>query len=194
MADTNGKPKIDLDEEMKDLERFLDEDAEPIAEPKEETDDDAVVALQTENEDLKDRLMRAMAEAENQRKRGERDRRDAEIYGGRKLGRDLLPVYDNMKRALEHATDEQRAANKGLFEGIELTQRELISVFAKHQIVPIVPEVGVKFNPEIHEAMYEAPVPGVDKGCVAQVMNEGFMIAEKLLRPAQVGVSSGSPT
>ncbi|MCL4116760.1 UNVERIFIED_CONTAM: hypothetical protein GTU68_057346 [Idotea baltica] len=179
---------------MKDLERFLDEDAEPIADPEEETENDAVVALQAENEDLKDRLMRAMAEAENQRKRGERDRREAEIYGGRKLGRDLLPVYDNMKRALEHATDEQRAENKGLFEGIELTQRELISVFAKHQIVPIVPEIGEKFNPEIHEAMYEAPVPGVDKGCVAQVMNEGFMIAEKLLRPAQVGVSSGSPS
>ena len=75
--------------------------------------------------------MRALAEAENQRKRGERDRRDAEVYGGRKLARDLLSVYDNMKRASESATDEQREANKSLFEGIDLTQRELISTFAK---------------------------------------------------------------
>jgi len=194
------KPQVDLDEEMKDLDRFLDEVEEPISEADEEAEEQALAEEEAEHDaeteiaELKDRLMRALADAENQRKRGERDRRDAEIYGGRKLGRDLLPVYDNMKRALEHATEEQRAANKALFDGIELTQRELITVFAKHQIVPILPEVGTKFDPAIHDAMFEAPIPNVDKGCVGQVMSEGFMIADKLLRPAQVGVSSGSPT
>jgi molecular chaperone GrpE len=147
--------------------------------------------LRAENAELNDRLMRALAEAENQRKRGERDRRDAEVYGGRKLARDLLSVYDNMKRALEMATDEQREANKSLFEGIDLTQRELINTFAKHNIIPIAPEVGDKFNPELHQAMFEAPMPTVKAGHILQLLDEGFMISDRLLRPANVGVSSG---
>ena len=147
--------------------------------------------LRAENAELNDRLMRALAEAENQRKRGERDRRDAEVYGGRKLARDLLSVYDNMKRALEMATDEQREANKSLFEGIDLTQRELINTFAKHNIIPIAPEVGDKFDPELHQAMVEAPMPTVKAGHILQLLDEGFMISDRLLRPANVGVSSG---
>lgn len=170
-----------------DLIDILSIDEEPTAE---QLSEDAQ-ELEKENSELKDRLMRALAEAENQRKRGERDRRDAEIYGGRKLARDLLSVYDNMKRASEAATDEQRAANKNLFEGIDLTQRELISTFAKHQIVPIAPIIGDKFDPEIHQAMFEAPVQGQKAGNIIQVLDEGFMIADRLLRPANVGVSSG---
>ena len=149
--------------------------------------------LEDENAQLRDRLMRAMAEAENQRKRFERDRRDAEIYGGRKLARDLLSVYDNMNRALDLITDEQRANNKGLIDGIELTRRELVKTLANHKIVPVMPQIGDPFDPENHEAMYTAPVPDVAKDCIAQVLSEGFMIADKLLRPAQVGVSSGKP-
>ena len=149
--------------------------------------------LEDENAQLRDRLMRAMAEAENQRKRFERDRRDAEIYGGRKLARDLLSVYDNMNRALDLITDEQRANNKGLIDGIELTRRELVKTLANHKIVPVMPQIGDPFDPENHEAMYNAPVPDVAKDCIAQVLSEGFMIADKLLRPAQVGVSSGKP-
>ena len=181
------------DEELIDIEQFLKDDPlvddAPAGEAGDETP--AAVALQVENNELKDRLMRALAEAENQRKRGERDRRDAEIYGGRKLARDLLSVYDNLKRAMDAVSDEQREANKGLIEGVEITQRELISVFASHQITPINPEVGEKFDPEIHQAMFEAPMKDVKAGCVLQVMSEGFMIADRLLRPAQVGVSSG---
>ena len=148
-------------------------------------------SLRAENAELNDRLMRALAEAENQRKRGERDRRDAEVYGGRKLARDLLSVYDNMKRASEMASEEQREANKSLFEGIDLTQRELINTFAKHNIIPIAPEVGDKFDPELHQAMFEAPMPTVKAGHILQVLDEGFMISDRLLRPANVGVSSG---
>ena len=140
--------------------------------------------LRAENAELNDRLMRALAEAENQRKRGERDRRDAEVYGGRKLARDLLSVYDNMKRALEMATEEQREANKSLFEGIDLTQRELINTFAKHNIIPIAPEVGDKFNPELHQAMFEEPMPPVKVWHILQLLDEGFMISDRLLRPA----------
>ncbi len=162
---------------------------EVLEEPAEERTPEEI--LEDENAELRDRLMRAMAEAENQRKRFERDRRDAEIYGGRKLARDLLSVYDNMNRALDLITDEQRANNKGLIDGIELTRRELVKTLANHKIVPVMPQIGDPFDPENHEAMYNAPVPDVAKDCIAQVLSEGFMIADKLLRPAQVGVSSG---
>lgn len=154
-------------------------------------DADPIAQLEAENAALKDRLMRALADAENSRKRGERDRREAEVYGGRKLARDMLSVYDNFKRALETITDEQRADNAGLIEGIEITQRELVSIFANHNITVINPQEGDKFDPEIHQAMFEAPVPGTKKGEIIQVMNEGFMIADRLLRAAQVGVSAG---
>ena len=146
--------------------------------------------LRAERDDLKDKWMRALADAENSRKRSERDRREAENYGGSKLARDLLPIYDNLKRGLESATDEQRAVASALIEGVELTMRELISVFKKHGIEPIVPEVGDKFNPQDHESMFEASLPGTKSGEIIQVLSEGFMLHDRLLRPAQVGVSS----
>jgi molecular chaperone GrpE len=134
--------------------------------------------------------MRALADAENARKRGDRDRREAENYGGSKLARDLLPVYDNLKRGLEAATDDQREVSAALIEGVELTMREVVNVFKKHGIEPISPEIGERFDPQNHEAMFEAPVPGTKAGDIIQVMTEGFMLHDRLLRPAQVGVSS----
>ncbi|WP_347824049.1 nucleotide exchange factor GrpE [uncultured Planktomarina sp.] len=147
-------------------------------------------ALRAERDDLKDRWMRALADAENARKRGDRERREAENYGGSKLARDLLPVYDNLKRGLEAATDEQREVSAALIEGVELTMREVVNVFKKHGIEPISPEIGERFDPQNHEAMFEAPVPGTKAGDIIQVMTEGFMLHDRLLRPAQVGVSS----
>ncbi len=146
--------------------------------------------LRTERDDMRDRFMRALAEAENARKRGERDRREAEQYGGSKLSRDLLPVFDNLKRALDVATDEQRAAAGPLIEGVELTLRELIKVLTRHNVVPIMPEIGDTFDPQLHQAMFEAPIPGTKAGQIIQVMTEGFLLHDRLLRPAQVGVSS----
>ena len=147
-------------------------------------------ALRAERDDLKDRWMRALADAENARKRSDRDRREAENYGGSKLARDLLPVYYNLKRGLEAATDEQREVSAALIEGVELTMREVVNVFKKHGIEPISPEIGERFDPQNHEAMFEAPVPGTKAGDIIQVMTEGFMLHDRLLRPAQVGVSS----
>ena len=149
-----------------------------------------VEALRAERDEMKDRWMRALADAENARKRGERDRREAEQYGGSRLARDMLPVYDNLKRALDAATDEQRAAASALFEGVELTLRELSNVFAKHGITIISPKAGDRFDPQQHQAMFEAPVPGTKAGDIIQVMTEGFLLHDRLLRPAQVGVSS----
>jgi molecular chaperone GrpE len=147
-------------------------------------------AIRTERDDLRDKFMRALADAENSRKRADRDRREAEQYGGSRLARDLLPVYDNLRRALDAVTDEQRAAAGALFEGVELTARELSNVFAKHGLTAISPKIGDRFDPAVHQAMFEAPVPGTKAGDLIQVMTEGFFLHDRLLRPAQVGVSS----
>ncbi|SHH15425.1 molecular chaperone GrpE [Cognatiyoonia sediminum] len=149
-----------------------------------------IAALEAERDEFKDKFMRALADAENMRKRADRDRREAENYGGSKLARDLLPVYDNMRRALKSKDEVEGDANAALLEGVELTMRELLNVFKKHGIEPIVPEVGDKFDPQFHQAMFEAPVPGTKTGDILEIMAEGFMLHDRLLRPAQVGVSS----
>jgi molecular chaperone GrpE len=149
-----------------------------------------VEALVAERDELKDRLLRALAEADNVRKRADRDRREAEAYGATRLARDLLPIYDNLKRALDAADDNVREHSAAMLEGVELTQRELLNIFHKHKIERIAPEPGDAFDPQLHQAMFEAPVPDVPKGHIIQVMTEGFLLHERLLRPAQVGVSS----
>lgn len=149
-------------------------------------------ALRAERDDMRDRFMRALADAENARKRGERDRREAEQFGGSKLARDMLPVYDNLKRALDAANDETRAQAGALIEGLELTLRELTNVLKKHGVAEINPGVGEAFDPQQHQAMFEAPLPGTKAGQIIQVMGVGFMLHDRLLRPAQVGVSSNT--
>jgi len=143
-----------------------------------------------DRDNLKDRLMRSLADLENLRKRSDRDRKDAELYGGTKLARDLLSVFDNLSRALDNIDEELRTKSSALVEGLELTQRELLSVFAKHKIDQIEPVEGDKFDPKYHQAMFEAPVSGTDKGTIIQVMTKGFKIGDRLLRASQVGVSS----
>jgi molecular chaperone GrpE len=181
---------------MADPNNFLDDpeaaEAEAYASEMEEIDEGelALEEVMQERDQYKDRFMRALADAENARKRSDKDRREAENYGGSKLARDMLSVHDNMKRALEAATEEQRALSGPLLEGIELTMRELLSVFKNHGITPITPEVGARFDPKIHQAMFEAPVPDTRAGDIIQVAAEGFMLHDRLLRPAQVGVSS----
>ncbi len=174
-----------LDDPEMDFEEFDPSEDEIAA--------DETEALRAEASDLKDRLLRALADAENIRKRAERDRRDAELYGATRFARDLLSVHDNFARALENANDDVRAAAPGLMEGIELTQRDLLAAFEKHRIMPIHPEIGERFDPKLHQAMFEAPVPDTTSGDIIQVMNMGFTIGDRLLRPAQVGVSSAGP-
>lgn len=177
-------------------EDFLDDidaaEAEEFSENDAEIDEEELEleTLRAERDELRDRFMRALADAENARKRSEKDRREAENYGGSKLSRDMLPVYDNLKRALEAATAEQKEVSGALIEGIELTMRELLSVFKKHGIEVIAPQVGDRFDPQHHQAMFEAPVPDTKAGDIIQVAAEGFMLHDRLLRPAQVGVSS----
>jgi len=177
-------------------EEFLDDievaELEELAEAADEISDEEleIDALRAERDEFKDRFMRALADAENSRKRADRERREAEQYGGSKLARDMLSVYDNMKRAVEAATAEEEIISSALIEGLELTMRELLNVFGKHGIQVITPEVGDRFDPQEHQAMFEAPVPGTKAGDIIQVSAEGFMLHDRLLRPAQVGVSS----
>lgn len=192
MADAK-KQNQELSDVEAAIQEIMDGAEEPVDvtdQPEEAAGDDEVAALMAERDELRDKFMRALADAENARKRSERDRREAENYGGSKLARDMLPVYDNMKRALEAVTDELRGQAGGLIEGVELTMRELTNIFEKHGIHVVAPEVGEMFDPQLHEAMFEAPVPGTRAGQIIQVMTEGFMLHDRLLRPAQVGVSS----
>ncbi|WP_112310329.1 nucleotide exchange factor GrpE [Pseudogemmobacter bohemicus] len=151
---------------------------------------DDLEALRLERDEFRDKFMRALADAENSRKRADRDRREAEQYGGTRLARDLLPVYDNLNRALAAIPEESRAASSALIEGVELTLRELSKVMDKHGVKAVTPALGDMFDPQMHEAMFEAPVPGTKAGQIIQVMTEGFLLHDRLLRPAQVGVSS----
>jgi len=185
MADPKNEDYLDdIDDVM--AEEYADQEIDISDE------DIEIDTLRAERDQFRDRFMRALADSENARKRADKDRREAENYGGSKLSRDLLPVYDNMKRALEAATEEQKAVSAALIEGVELTMRELVNVFGKHGIRPITPAVGDRFDPKEHEAMFEAPLPNTQAGSIIQVSTEGFMLHDRLLRPAQVGVSSNT--
>lgn len=191
--DNSDKKK--LDNQFLKSEEDNNTEEESISETSEESDVLAEPTLESiieERDNLKERLMRSLADLENQRKRADRDRKDAEVYGGTKLARDLISVFDNMSRALDNIDDELRKKASAVVEGLELTQRELLSVFSKHKINQIEPSEGDKFDPKYHQAMFEAPVPGTEKGTIIQVMTKGFKIGDRLLRATQVGVSSNN--
>ncbi len=153
-------------------------------------------ALEREHAEMKDRLLRMLAEMENLRKRTEREVTDARLYGVANFARDVLGVADNMRRALEAVTPELRssadAGAKALIDGVELTERELLKVLEKNGMRQFSPQ-GEKFDPNLHQAMFEVPDASVPAGSVVQVVQPGYMIGERVLRPALVGVSKGGP-
>ena len=191
MEEPKAEEFLDDIDQMQEAEEALEEELIDITQEDAQTNEvDELAAVTAERDEYRDRFMRALADAENSRKRADKDRREAENYGGSKMARDLLPVYDNMKRAVEAAGDEQKEAAAALIEGVELTMRELLNVFKKHGIQPISPQVGDRFDPQLHQAMFEAPLPGTKAGDIIQVSAEGFMLHDRLLRPSQVGVTS----
>ena len=155
---------------------------------------DPVAVLAKEAADMKDRLLRTLAEMENLRRRTDKEVADARTYGVTNFARDILAVADNMERALKALDDEIRekadAGVKALLDGVELTERELIKVMEKHGITRLEPQ-GQKFDPNLHQAMLEVPDPSVPSGTVVQVMQPGYTIGERVLRPALVAVSKG---
>ena len=164
--------------------------SELVEEQEEQEDELSYEDLKEKNKTLSDKMMRALAETENIRKKFFKEKRDAEIYGGTKLARDLLSVLDNLERALESIDDSLRKENPAFVEGIELTKRELLNTFSNHEINEVKPELGERFDPKVHQAMFEAPALNIEKGMIFQVMTNGFTIGDRLLRAAQVGVSS----
>jgi molecular chaperone GrpE len=157
---------------------------------------DPTAALAKEAADLKDRLLRTLAEMENLRRRTEREVADTRQYAVANFARDLLAVADNMQRALATLSadfrDQADPVVKTHIEGVELTERELIKVMEKHGIKMFDPQ-GQKFDPNLHQAMLEVPDPSVPAGTVVQVMQPGYTIADRVLRPALVGVAKGGP-
>jgi molecular chaperone GrpE len=149
-----------------------------------------------EKTELKDRLLRTLAEMENLRKRTEKEVADTRSYAVASFARDMISVADNLRRALDALTPQTRdaadGALKGLIEGIELTERELLKTFEKHGVRKVDP-AGEKFDPHLHQAMFEAPHESLAKGQVHTVVQPGYAIRERVLRPALVGVSSGAP-
>lgn len=156
---------------------------------------DPLAAAQAEAAGFKDKLLRTLAEMENLRKRTEREVADARQYGIAAFARDILGVADNFRRALDAAGPELRAgadqAVKSLIEGVDLTERELQKTLDKNGVKKIEP-LGEKFNPNFHQAMYEVPDPNVPAGHVAQVVQAGYTIGDRVLRPAMVGISKGA--
>jgi len=181
-------------------------EVEPEAEPEAEPDPDAsaeegaeseqrVEALETENENLNDKLLRALAEAENVRRRAVRDREDAAKYAIANFAREILTVADNVKRALASAdadTADENDALKNLIVGLEMIEREMLATFERFGIASI-DALGQKFDHNLHEAMFEIDNADQPTGTVIQVLETGYMLNDRLLRPAKVGVTKGSP-
>jgi molecular chaperone GrpE len=166
-------------------------EAAPAAAPAESGDAAKVVELQTQLDKTKDQMLRALAEAENARKRAVRERDDASKYAIAGFAKDLLVVSDNLKRALDAVPREALDTDpllKNLVEGIEATQRDLQKSFEQNGIRKIDPSDEI-FNPNFHEVLFEAPGTGKPAGTVIQIIDIGYILHDRLLRPARVGVA-----
>jgi len=164
------------------------EEAEPL------TPEQQLLALEIEKQELRDQMLRAMAEMENLRKRAEREKSDARVYAIEKFARDLLSVSDNMARALEALPDDEREAltegGKGLLGGIEMTQKELHTVLTRHGVTAIEAEPGAAFDPNLHQAVANIPSEHPN-GTIASLFQAGWKIGDRTLRAAMVAVSAG---
>jgi len=163
------------------------------AEQGDASDGPDIEALQAEIADLRNRLLLAAAEMENSRKRAERERADVQRYAATGFARDMLEVSDNLRRAITTLPEDERADIpenvKALIEGVEMTDRQLLSIFERHGIREVTPQPGERFDPNLHEAMFEVPGTGLPAGTVVQVVNAGYVIGDRLLRAARVGVA-----
>ena len=157
---------------------------------------DPIAVLEAEKADLKDKLLRLMADMENLRRRTEREVADARTYAVANFARDMLNVADNVRRAIESVPEEAsktaEGAFKGLIEGIDLTERDLLKTLERHGVKRLDPQ-GQKFDPNLHQAMFEIPNAEVPNGTVLQVVQSGYVIGDRVLRPALVGVAKGGP-
>ena len=191
-AANDAEMQAELDQEIADAEGLNDEDTGDVG--TEETHD-PVAELEAANADLQDKLLRALSEAENTRRIAAREKTDGAKYKNMDLGRDLLGVVDNMTMALASIPEETREADanlKNLYVGIEMTMNELLGAFERNSIKPIEAE-GKQFDHNTMDALQQIPNTDVTEGTVVQVTRPGFMLHDRLLRPAQVLVATGGP-
>ena len=184
---TNNAADESVDETVADMTDAANA-AQADDEPAEETLEDKLAAAN-------DQLLRTLAELENTRRRAERDRGEALKYGAMSFARDIVGVADNLARALKAIEDTDAAAKadlpeaiQALLEGVAATERDLMAVLARHKVTPIAP-LGEKFDPNQHEALFEAPGTGQEAGTIIDVVETGFMMEDRLLRPAKVGIA-----
>jgi molecular chaperone GrpE len=189
-----------MSDQIKD-ERAPDENETADAAPESNEDGvngdyEALVRLLKENEELKDRALRAAADMENLRRRTARELQDARAYSAANFARDMLSVSDNLRRALDAIPAEAKAAGDAgftaLIEGVEMTERAMLAALERHGVKKLQPE-GEKFDPNFHQAMFEVNNPDVPANTVVQVVQPGYSIGERVLRPAMVGVAKGGP-
>jgi molecular chaperone GrpE len=196
MADSRDEPNADTPDEptaasIADADPELGGQENNAAVAAEATDDDSLAA---ENAKLKDQLLRALAELENVRKRAEREKEQTRKFGIADFARDLLSVSDNLRRALDAAPQDRTQIDEALgnlITGVEMTEKELLSAFEKHGIRKLQP-LGEVFDYNFHQAMFEVESNDHGAGIVMQVLQVGYAIGDRLLRPAMVGVSKGS--
>ncbi|WP_417513867.1 nucleotide exchange factor GrpE [Minwuia sp.] len=206
MTDQSDKKSSDEIPEGAEPEKVLDEATEASAEPdpaamaeaealdaandqEPVVDPDPLAELAEENAVLKDRLMRTLADLENTRKRAQREKEDALKFGAQKFARDMCEVADNLQRALDSTSEEDASAEtKGVLEGVKITRDSLKQIFERHGVREIEAE-NQKFDPNLHEAMTEVEVPGAPPGTCIQVIEKGFTLNGRLLRPARVIVA-----
>jgi molecular chaperone GrpE len=157
---------------------------------------DPLELAKAEAADMRDRYLRLAAEMDNLRRRTARDVKDAKSYSVAGFARDMLAVSDNLRRALDAIPAEAREAGdvgfNALIEGVEMTERAMLSALERHGVQKLEP-VGQKFDPNFHQAMFEVPNPEVPNNTVVQVVQAGYTIGERVLRPAMVGVAKGGP-
>jgi len=186
---------------MNDEPRNPEDDAMPEGTGNETTEAeeaaaDPVEALAAENAEMKDQILRTLADMENLRRRTQKQVKDASAYAIANFARDMLSVGDNLRRALDSVPEEARAgadeALKSLLEGMDMTEREMLRTLEKHGVSKLDPK-GERFDPNFHQAMFEVPNPDVPNQTVVEVVQSGYRIGERVLRPAMVGVAKGGP-
>ncbi len=191
---TDETKKNGTDEEINETVVDLEADA-PVEEAAdaEIAEPDPIDLLREENDKQRDQLLRLAAEMENLRRRTARDVKDAKAYSVTAFARDMLGVSDNLRRALDALPEDKRSDEiKGFVEGVEMTERSMLSALERHGVKTIEAE-GQKFDPNFHQAMFEVPNPEIPANTVVQVVQTGYMIGDRVLRPAMVGVSKGGP-
>ena len=164
---------------------------EAVEETAEEAVENSAPTAEERLADVNDQLLRSLAELENTRKRAARDRSEALKFGAMSFARDMLGVVDNLQRALkvmQELGDDMPDATRSLLEGVAATERDLLAALARHKVTPLTP-MGEKFDPNLHEAMFEAPGTGQASGTIIEIVEAGYMMEERLLRPAKVGIA-----